>query len=133
MTTAETNHRGDRKRIEQTRASHLRPTHYPIQLHHSSSLTGAYPASNHPSIPPIFHPFTPHSSKSRQGNYITTQIQQSQVSSPQSHPKHGFETVWMGFLTLLPLLLDEGRVKFTGEEVAEVVILGFIEVLVLVG
>lgn len=39
----------------------------------------------------------------------------------------------MGFLTLLPLLLDEGRVKFTGEEVAEVVILGFIEVLVLVG
>ena len=43
------------------------------------------------------------------------QIQQSHISSPQSHPKHGFETALMGFLMLEPEL-DDGRVKLTGLE-----------------
>lgn len=42
-------------------------------------------------------------------------MQQSHSSSPQSHPKHGFDTVLMGFLMLDPEL-DEGSVKLTGDD-----------------
>ncbi|PYH46456.1 uncharacterized protein BP01DRAFT_293631, partial [Aspergillus saccharolyticus JOP 1030-1] len=47
--------------------------------------------------------------------HITVQIQQSHSSSPQSHPKHGLETVLMGFLIEDPEL-EEGSMKLTGEE-----------------
>lgn len=52
---------------------------------------------------------------------MTTQIQQSQASSPQSQPKHGFETVWTGFLTDEEPDEEEveGRVQFKGEDEAE--------------
>ncbi|OJJ30238.1 hypothetical protein ASPWEDRAFT_32438 [Aspergillus wentii DTO 134E9] len=48
-------------------------------------------------------------------HYITVQMQQSQASSPQSQPKHGFETDLMGFLIEEPDP-ESGRVKLTGEE-----------------
>lgn len=41
-------------------------------------------------------------------------MQQSHASLPQSHPKHGFDTPWVGFLTDEPV---EGRLQFTGEAV----------------
>lgn len=51
---------------------------------------------------------------------MTTQIQQSHASSPQSQPKHGFETVWTGFLTDEPDEEEvEGSVQFRGEDEAE--------------
>ena len=46
--------------------------------------------------------------------HITAQIQQSHSSSPQSHPKHGFDTVLIGFLMVLPEL-DEGRTQLIGD------------------
>lgn len=46
--------------------------------------------------------------------HITVQIQQSHSSSPQSHPKHGFDTVLIGFLMELPEL-DEGRTQLIGD------------------
>jgi hypothetical protein len=46
--------------------------------------------------------------------HITAQIQQSHSSSPQSHPKHGFDTVLIGFLMELPEL-DEGRTQLIGD------------------
>jgi hypothetical protein len=45
--------------------------------------------------------------------YITVQIQQSHSSSPQSHPKHGFDTVLIGFL-IGPPEPDEGRTQLIG-------------------
>ncbi|GFF43926.1 hypothetical protein IFM61606_02806 [Aspergillus udagawae] len=53
--------------------------------------------------------------------YITVQMQQSHSSSPQSHPKHGFETVLMGFLMDDPEA-EDGRVQLTGEEKDEAAI-----------
>jgi hypothetical protein len=46
--------------------------------------------------------------------HITVQIQQSHSSSPQSHPKHGFDTVLIGFLIELPEL-EEGRTQLIGD------------------
>lgn len=57
---------------------------------------------------------------------MTVQMQQSHSSSPQSQPKHGLETVLMGFLMDEPEL-EEGRVKFTGEESEEAAILMFLQ------
>jgi hypothetical protein len=48
------------------------------------------------------------------------QIQQSHVSLPQSHPKHGFDTPCVGFLTEEPV--DDGSVQFTGDAVDEVIV-----------
>ena len=48
--------------------------------------------------------------------HITVHIQQSHSSSPQSHPKHGFETDLIGFLIELPELL-EGSVQSIGVEI----------------
>ncbi|KAJ5175809.1 uncharacterized protein N7482_001686 [Penicillium canariense] len=47
--------------------------------------------------------------------HITVQIQQSHSSSPQSHPKHGFDTVLIGFLIDPPELVD-GRIQLIGDE-----------------
>ncbi|PKY03239.1 hypothetical protein P168DRAFT_291375 [Aspergillus campestris IBT 28561] len=55
--------------------------------------------------------------------YITVQIQQSHSSSPQSHPKQGFDTVLIGLLIDDPEDPDDGRVKFTSEGVDPVAIL----------
>lgn len=41
-------------------------------------------------------------------------MQQSQSSSPQSHPKQGFDTGLIGFVTELAEL--EGRAQVTGDE-----------------
>lgn len=49
-------------------------------------------------------------------------MQQSHSSSPQSHPKHGFETVLMGFLMDDPEA-EDGRVQLMGEEKDEAAIL----------
>ncbi|KAB8262962.1 hypothetical protein BDV32DRAFT_119797 [Aspergillus pseudonomiae] len=49
-------------------------------------------------------------------------MQQSHSSSPQSQPKHGFWTDLMGFLMEDPEL-EDGRMKFTGEEIEEAPIL----------
>ncbi|GIJ91930.1 hypothetical protein Asppvi_010905 [Aspergillus pseudoviridinutans] len=54
--------------------------------------------------------------------YITVQMQQSHASSPQSHPKHGFETVLMGFLMEDPEA-EDGSVQSMGEEKDEAAIL----------
>lgn len=48
--------------------------------------------------------------------HITVQTQQSHSSSPQSHPKHGFEMVLIGFLTDPPELVD-GRVELIGARI----------------
>ncbi|GFF89890.1 hypothetical protein IFM47457_08305 [Aspergillus lentulus] len=58
--------------------------------------------------------------------YITVQMQQSHSSSPQSHPKHGFETVLMGFLMDDPEA-EDGRVQLMGEEKDEAAILRWME------
>lgn len=58
---------------------------------------------------------------------MTTQMQQSHISSPQSHPKHGFETDWTGFLTEEPDD-EDGRVQFRGEDVEEAAILSGLDV-----
>ncbi|KAB8278182.1 hypothetical protein BDV30DRAFT_204201 [Aspergillus minisclerotigenes] len=55
-------------------------------------------------------------------HYITVQMQQSHSSSPQSQPKHGFWTDLMGFLMEDPEL-EDGRMKFTGDEMEEAPIL----------
>lgn len=48
--------------------------------------------------------------------HITMHIQQSHSSSPQSQPKHGFETDLMGFLIEPPELV-EGSVQSNGVEI----------------
>lgn len=53
--------------------------------------------------------------------HITVQIQQSHSSSPQSHPKQGFDTLLIGFLIELPEPL-EGNVQLKGFELAEIII-----------
>lgn len=53
--------------------------------------------------------------------HITVQIQQSHSSSPQSHPKQGFETVLIGPLIELPEAL-EGKVQLNGFEAAEIIL-----------
>lgn len=51
------------------------------------------------------------------GIHITTQIQQSHSSSPQSHPKHGLVVPLMGFLMDEEPEEEEGRTASTGSEI----------------
>jgi hypothetical protein len=53
---------------------------------------------------------------------MTVQIQQSHSSSPQSHPKHGFDTLLIGFL-IEPPELDEGRTQLIGDATEEIIMI----------